>query len=105
MVCAYIFLIPKYNRASVISTAETAASIQSGNNSSNSFVQMHCAFKCVPESKRKAINVLIKTASLTFLMIFGGMALTGLIREKEFSVSNFLYPQQHYYLSLRTLRI
>jgi hypothetical protein len=104
MVCAYIFLIPKYSQASVASVTKTTT-IQRDNNSSGLLVQMHCAFKCVPESKRKAIDVLMKTASLIFLMVFGGMALPGLARQTGFSVNNFLCPQQHYYLSLRTLRI
>jgi hypothetical protein len=105
MVCAYIFLIPKYNQASTIASAKTAASIQSSNNSSNSFVRMHCAFKCVPENKRKAIDVLMKTAPLIFLLVFGGITLSGSIRKAGLYLNDFLSPQRHYYLGFRTLRI
>jgi hypothetical protein len=106
MVSTYILYLPKYNgQRSKISAATSAAFLHRSNNANNNFVQLHGAFKSVPENKRKTINLLIKTASLVFLLIFSGAALPGLIKGSGASLKTFFSLHQHNYLGLCTLRI
>jgi hypothetical protein len=107
MVVTYILYLPSYTRYNSTDSATGVASAHLNNNhgSNNSFVQLHGAFKSVPENKRKTINILIKTAALVFLLIFSGATLPGLIKRSASSLNTFFYPHPHYYLSLRRLRI
>ena len=105
MVTTYILYLPSYTRYDRTGLTTTSAHIQNSRSSNDSYVQLHGAFKSVPENKRKTINVLIKTAALVFLLIFSGAALPGLIKRSGASANTFFYPHPHYYLSLRTLRI
>ena len=106
MVSTYIQYLPKYNSPEPKFSATSAViHFHNDHNSNNSFIKLHGAFKSVPENKRKAINLLIKTEALVFLLVFSGLALPGLIRKPEASLSIFLNPHQRHYLSLCTLRI
>ena len=107
MVTTYILYLPSYTRYYIagLNIACPSTHLNNSHSSNNSYVQLHGAFKSVPENKRKTINVLIKTAALVFLLIFSGAALPGLIKRSGASANTFFYPHPHYYLSLRTLRI
>ncbi len=65
-------------------TAPASAHLHNSHSSNNSYVQLHGAFKSVPENKRKTINILIKTAALVFLLIFGWASLAGLTKRSFF---------------------
>jgi hypothetical protein len=107
MVTTYILYLPSYTRYSSAgsTTASASAHLHNSRSSSNSYVQLHGAFKSVPENKRKTINILIKTAALFFILIFSGATLPGLTRRSATSLNTFFYPHPYYYLSLYTLRI
>jgi hypothetical protein len=66
---------------------------------------MHLAFKTIVENKLKALNILIKTAALVFLLIFSEAAIPVLLRKSGASLKTFLYPHRPYYQTLCTLRI
>jgi hypothetical protein len=105
MVSTYMVYLPRYyNPKPKISITSNTARINGGKGSNDSYIQVH-GIKAVPENKRKAIDFLIKTASLVFLLIFGGTTLPGLIRRSAASLNIFLYAHQHYYLTYGTLRI
>ena len=105
MVTTYILYLPSYTRYNNAGSTVTSAHLHNNHSSNNNYVQLHGAFKSVPENKRKTMNVLIKTAALVFLLIFSGATLGGLIKHPAASVNTFFYQHPHYYLSLRTLRI
>jgi hypothetical protein len=107
MVTTYILYLPSYTRYNNAGSPSASASahLHNSHGSNNSYVQLHGAFKSVPENKRKTINILIKTAALVFLLIFSGAAIGDLIKRSRASLNTFFYPHPHYYLSLRTLRI
>src|ERR1700735_2127244 len=99
MVSTYMAYLPKYNNpAPKISVTLNTARINRGNSSNDSYIQVH-GIKAVPENKRKAIDFLIKTASLVFLLIFSGATLPGLTRRLAASSDIFRYPYRYYYLN------
>lgn len=105
MVSTYILHLPKYNTPRLkTSTASTIVRLHHDNSSNDLYIQVH-GIKAVPENKRKAIDFLIKTASLVFLLIFSGATLPGLVRRSVASSDIFCYAHQHYYLNFCTLRI
>ena len=105
MVSTYILHLPKYNTLQLkTSTASTIVRLHYDSGSNDLYIQIH-GIKAVPENKRKAINFLIKTASLVFLLIFSGVTFSGPIRRSGPSLNTFLYAHQHYYLSYCTFRI
>jgi hypothetical protein len=106
MVSTYILYLPKYTGPSPsISTRPVVVHLHKDNSTGNLFVQIHGAFKSVPENKRKTADVLIKIAALVFLLLFSGVTLPALIRKTRVLLNAFRFSHQHYYLSLRTLRI
>ena len=108
MVTTYILYLPsctRYNGAGSAVASAPAAHLHHSNSSNNSYVQLHGAFKSVPENKRKAINLLIESAALAFLLLFSVSVLPGLIKKSTAAVIVFLYPPAHDYLRLCTLRI
>jgi hypothetical protein len=105
MVSTYILHLPKYNTPQLkTSTASTIVCLHHDNGSNDLYIRIH-GIKAVPENKRKAINFLIKTASLVFLLIFSGATLHGLVRKSGASSDIFQHTHQHYYLNYCTLRI
>jgi hypothetical protein len=107
MVTTYILYLPSYTSYNNAGSSFATGSVHLHNSHrpNNSYIQLHGAFKSVPENKRKTINVLINTAALIFLLIFSVVTLLGLIKRSVTSLSTFFYRHPHYYLSLRTLRI
>jgi hypothetical protein len=105
MVVTYILYLPSYTRYNSAGLTTTSAHLQNSHSSNNSYVQLHGAFKSVPENKRKTINILIKTAALVFVLLFSGVVIGGLVKRSRFSANNFFYPHPHSYLSLCTIRI
>ena len=105
MVSTYMVYLPKYNNPKAkISVTSNTVRLNGDNSSNESYIQVH-GIKAVPENKRKAIDFLIKTASLVFLLIFSAAALPGLRARSVASSDIFRYAHQHYYLNFLTLRI
>ena len=106
VVSTYMICLPKYTSAEpAVSAVSNPVRVHKANNANSLYLQLRCAFKSVPENKRKAIDLLIKTTALVFLLIFSGAVLPGLIRKSRPALTKFLYTQKHYYLSFCTLRI
>jgi hypothetical protein len=105
MVSTYILHLPKYNTPQLkTSTASTIARLHHDNSSNDLYIQIH-GIKAVPENKRKAIDFLIKTGSLVFLLIFSGVTLPGWVRRSALSPGSFQYAHLHHYLNFGVLRI
>jgi hypothetical protein len=106
MASIYISYLPKYNSNwPKTSTTQNATYLHKDNNANNRFIQMHLAFKTVVENKLKALNILIKTASLVFLVVFSEAAISVLLKKSRASSNILLYPHRPYYQTLCTLRI
>ena len=105
MVSTYISYFPNYNSNwQKTSTASNVTYLHKDNNANNCFIQIHLS-KTVVENKHKAINILIKTAALVFLLIFSEAAIPALLRKSSASSNIVLYPHRPYYQTLCTLRI
>jgi hypothetical protein len=106
MTSAYISYLPKYNSyRPKTSTASSVAYFHTDNNAHNCFLQMRVAFKTAVENKRKALNILIKTAALAFLVVFSEAAIPVLSGKSKALLTILLYPHRPYYQTFRTLRI
>ena len=106
MACTYISYLPKYNSNwPKSSTTLNATYLYKDNNANNCFIKMHLAFKTIVENKLKALNILIKTAALVFLLLFSETAIPVLLRKSRAPSNILLYPHRPYYQTLCTLRI
>jgi hypothetical protein len=104
--CTYILYLPKYNKPVLkISSASSVTHFHNDRTANNNYIQLHGAFKSVPENKRKAINILINNAALIFLLIFSATALPALTKKINTSLNALFYPHKHCYLNLPALRI
>lgn len=105
MASTYISYLPKYNSNwPKTSAASSVTYLHKDNNANNCFIQIHLT-KTVVENKHKAINILIKTAALVFLLIFSEAAIPVLLRKSKAQSNKLLYPHRPYYQTFRTLRI
>jgi len=106
MVTTYKLYLPKYADQGVsISRGSVIAHLQPGNNANNTYVLVYGGFKSVPENKRKAIAILIKTASLAFLLLFAATGLSGLSSNTSAALNFIVYPHRNFYLNFCVLRI
>ena len=106
MVSTYIPYLPKYNKQwAKLSATSAVTHLHNDHSSNNSYIQLHGAFKSVPENKRKAINILINTAALIFLLIFSTTVSPALTKKVNTSLNALFNPHKHCYLNLTALRI
>jgi cation transporter-like permease len=105
MASAYIVYHPKHIvLIPATSAANASSSLHGDNTSNNSFTQLHGALKSIIENNRKVINLLFKTTSLGFILIFLSATLAGLIRAAVF-INKPLYFRFNNRVALCTLRI
>jgi hypothetical protein len=106
MASSYISYLPTYNTYWPKTSVESNVTyLYKNNNANNCFIKMHLAFKTIVENKLKALNILIKTAALVFLIIFSEAAIPVLLRKSRAPSNILLYPHRPYYETLCTLRI